>query len=400
MVKHHQELIEIKGEHFNLFSILKIESRENKTHSAFISELLNPKGCHLQGSKFLELFFQVVDKEVSEENRLQELFSNSAKTQVFTEFGIGRRNDLEKKGGRVDIYLKNRNYTLCIENKIYAADQHTQIERYCNHNSGRNTVIYLTLKGDEPSKGSCGSLEAGKDFILLSYKKHIIEWLNLCLKEVPNIPSIRESINQYILLVKKLTHNLNMKQEQELRDTMARYLEEASFIAGNYDSMITDFKNKFRNDVKKALENHLDTNNYSLEKGSAVTANISQLWIIINSVDKEEFKFGIESFSGSGHNNGDMFIGLFDKVASPVLKDIPSENEKNQWWRFTRQLRTEDGNPINLHHIYTLKILARPESNEYQELLNRVVKTSLEFIERYEELLNASIIKKVEKVSS
>lgn len=400
VVRHHDELTRIKGEHFNLFSILKVEARENKTHTAFLSELLDPKGCHLQGETFLKLFLQVLTNELLEEKKLMELFSNSAKTHVFQEYNIGRRNDVDKEGGRVDIYIRNQDFSLCIENKIYADDQHTQIERYCNHNLGKNTVVYLTLNGSEPTEKSCGKLKAGEDFILISYRKHIVEWLNLCLKEVPNLTSVRESINQYILLIKKLTQNLNMKQEKELREIMARYLEEASFIAGNYDSMIVDFKNKFREDVKKKLEDLLDPNNYTLEKGSAVTANFSQLWININSVDKEDFKFGIESFSGRGHDNGDIFIGLIDKVASPVLKEIPSENEKNQWWRFTRQLRTEDGNAINLHHVYTLKILARPESKEYEKLLNRVVNLSIEFIKNYEELFPAGIIKKVEEVPS
>lgn len=45
-----------KGELFNTFSILKMETAENKTHSNFIAELLNPKGSHLKGSIFLERF--------------------------------------------------------------------------------------------------------------------------------------------------------------------------------------------------------------------------------------------------------------------------------------------------------------------------------------------------------
>ncbi|MGB7841292.1 MAG: PD-(D/E)XK nuclease family protein [Salinimicrobium sp.] len=399
VVRHHDELTKIKGEHFNLFSILKIETRENNTHSAFLSELLDPQGCHLQGDKFLKLFLQVLKNELSEEKNLMELFSNSAITRVFQEYSIGRRNDVDKEGGRVDIYIRNQDFSLCIENKIYAADQYVQIERYCNYNPEKNTVVYLTLNGSEPSKESCGELEAGKDFILLSYRKHIVEWLNLCLREVPNLTSVRESINQYILLIKKLTQNLNMKQEQELRETMARYLEEASFIAGNYDTMINDFKNNFRDDVKEKIEKSLGSANYTLEKGLPVSANYSQLWVNINSVDKEQFKFGIESFSGRGHDNGDMFVGLIDKVASPLLKDLESENEKNKWWRHTRQIRTEDGNVINLHHMYTLKILAKPDSKEYQNLLDQVVNQSLKFIGDYESFLPADLFKAEELIS-
>lgn len=47
---------ELSGENFNIFSIMGMESDEVFTHSAIISELLNPKGSHGLGSKPLELF--------------------------------------------------------------------------------------------------------------------------------------------------------------------------------------------------------------------------------------------------------------------------------------------------------------------------------------------------------
>src|SRR5690606_10900725 len=222
-----------------------------------IAELLNPRGCHWQKNVLLDLFLLVVSKELPEvdrENFLKKFDNTSSTPKVIKEFGIGNRNDEEKTGGRIDIYIKNKDYSLCIENKIYAGDQYGQVERYCNHNPGNNTVFYLTLTGESPSAGSCGELESGQDFFSISYRHHIVEWLNLCLKEVPNLTNIRESINQYILLIKKLTHNLNMEQEKELQETMSTYLEEASYIASNYEKMTSLFKENFRNDVKKRLE--------------------------------------------------------------------------------------------------------------------------------------------------
>lgn len=394
VVKHHEQLLRAKGDHFNLFSILQIEARENKTHSAFIAELLNPKGCHLQKNVFLDLFLLVVSKELPEEDRenfLKKFDSTSSTPRLIMEFGIGNRDDEKKTGGRIDIYLKNKDNTLCIENKIYAGEQFGQVERYCNHNSGKNIVFYLTLKGETPSEASCGKLEPGQDFFLISYRHHIVEWLNLCLKEVPNLTTIRESINQYILLIKKLTHNLNMEQEKELQETMSTYLEEASYIANNYEKMTSSFKQKFRNDVKKKLEENLDSEFYTVEEGLSVTAKYSQLWINLNKVNKDEFRFGIESFSGSGHGNGSLFVGLIDKNTSDILKNIEPENEKNIWWRYTRPLLTKDGNEINLNHIYTLKILSKPESEKYKELVNGVVKESLQFIWEYKEKLPSDL---------
>lgn len=49
---------ELKGEFFNLFSILKVERDEVHTHSTFLAELLNPSGSHGNKEKFLKLFIQ------------------------------------------------------------------------------------------------------------------------------------------------------------------------------------------------------------------------------------------------------------------------------------------------------------------------------------------------------
>ena len=41
---------------FNIFSILKMEKKENQTHSAILGVLLDKYGSHLEGTKFLDLF--------------------------------------------------------------------------------------------------------------------------------------------------------------------------------------------------------------------------------------------------------------------------------------------------------------------------------------------------------
>ena len=51
---------ELKGEFFNIFSILNMERDEVHTHSSFIAELLNPKGSHGLKDEFLRLFIQYI----------------------------------------------------------------------------------------------------------------------------------------------------------------------------------------------------------------------------------------------------------------------------------------------------------------------------------------------------
>lgn len=393
IIKHHNELAIAKGEHFNLFSVLKIEGRENNTHSAFLAELLNPKGSHKQGSIFLNLFLKVISKKLKQaqeegeaikETSLVSKFINSAVTKVKTEFHIDNINVDNQTGGRIDILLKNGNNFLCIENKIFAGDQDAQIQRYCNFESETNTVFYLTLEGKNPHRNSRGLKKVNKDFYNISYHEHILEWLELCLREVPNLTSVREALNQYILLIKKLTHIMNMEQKQDLDEIMAKYIEEAAYISSNYKNMIADFKQIFRSDVKRKLEQKLNSR-YRLTEGRPVKKKYSQLWINFKNHPNIGFKFGLESFSGDGH--GFLFVGIRDANRSKILATIPEEKRISEGWRHTRNILTEDGNEINFNHKYTLKIIAEPNSFEYKKLVDSIVQMTNEFIQEYEKKL-------------
>lgn len=55
---------------FNIFEILDRTTDEVKCHSAFIAELLDPKGEHGQSSKFLKLFFDCFQEIKNIENKI------------------------------------------------------------------------------------------------------------------------------------------------------------------------------------------------------------------------------------------------------------------------------------------------------------------------------------------
>ncbi len=66
-------------------------------------------------------------------------------------------------------------------------------------------------------------MEIGKDFNLISYKHHILNWLYACLKEVSTLPIIRETILQYIVLIKKLTNQLTSTgMENEIKEMILK----------------------------------------------------------------------------------------------------------------------------------------------------------------------------------
>src|SRR5690606_2556402 len=122
----------------------------------------------------------------------------------------------------------NRGNEIFIENKIYAVDQKNQLLRYYNRNE-RAHLFYLCLEGGVVNEVSCGHLEKGKEFKVITYKKEIIEWLNDCKKEAVSHPILRESIAQYINLIKYLTNQtINETMNKEIIEVLIKDKEALS----------------------------------------------------------------------------------------------------------------------------------------------------------------------------
>jgi hypothetical protein len=385
IVKHHKQLTEARGEYYNMFSVLKIGTRENNTHSAFLVDLLNPKGAHRRGAIFLELFKGILNEVNDGKNKKP--FEYSKRTQVRPEKGIGDIDIEKQTGGRIDIFLEDvKGNTISIENKIHAPEQKLQVARYCNYQTDTNTVYYLTLNGEEPSEYSRGDKKEGSDFYLLSYKEDISNWLQLCLKEVPNFTALRETINQYILLIKKLTFTMNNEQQKELSGIMLENLEESKYIAENYERFVSRLRDQFRKTLKHELSESLDNIMYSVELGDDIHCKFSQIWIACKSPieGQKDVSFGVESFSGRGNQNGNLFVGLFNDDKSKIGDKLEDKNVINKWWRQTEPLVSEDNNPVNLANFYWLKVISKPESKEYKELLDNSKKLILNFVKSFE----------------
>ena len=58
--KHYDRISSLTGEKFNIFSIMSMEKNEVYTHSAIITELLNPYGNHGQTDVFLKEFITII----------------------------------------------------------------------------------------------------------------------------------------------------------------------------------------------------------------------------------------------------------------------------------------------------------------------------------------------------
>lgn len=218
-----------RGENYNIFSVLRIETAEMETHSAFLASLLNPDGDHGMKDHPLKAFIEKTDC-----NGLQLDATNCA---VEVEHFTG--------DGRIDILITDNSTrkAIVIENKIYAGDQDAQMKRYYDYASanykGGFRLLYLTLDGHEPSSGSLKDL-SNDDFICISYQNDILPWLEQCAKDAYDKPLVRETINQYNLLIKSLT---NMNSQENIKEDIIKLMSTkenfpiATMVANNFNEI-------------------------------------------------------------------------------------------------------------------------------------------------------------------
>lgn len=236
--RQYEKIADITGENFNVFKILKLSTHEVRTHTAFIAELLNPNGSHGQKEAFLQLF--------CDQMKIEEFECVHATLQKEKHIGF-IPNDYSE-GGYIDILIadKKRN-GIVIENKIHALDRDKQLFRYykyAQNKFAKYTLFYLTLDGKEASKVS--KYDTPERCIKnISYTEDILVWLEKCKEKAVSHPILRETISQYIYLIKHLTH-------QTLSNDMSNDL--ISLIASNkeyYNSIedLTAARDNFNRNV-------------------------------------------------------------------------------------------------------------------------------------------------------
>jgi hypothetical protein len=243
----HELIADLTGENFNVFSILGLQASENRTHSAFLRELLDPRGSHGMGDRFLKAFAQMLRGTLDHPEKLElNGWADSGPLQgsVRTEVHAGFKSDDLTSGGRIDLVIDLHGgcRKILIENKIYAADQECQLVRYQNSDE-KALLLYLTLEGANASdystmsKVSSKKLVAYEDYFPISYKTHILTWLEDCVKESSGRPLVRETLVQYANLIRTLTQqNTNNLMTQEITKTVLSNKEALLSYAAMYAS--------------------------------------------------------------------------------------------------------------------------------------------------------------------
>ena len=245
IIRQYDKIAELSGENFNVFKVLGLTTNEVRTHSAFIAELLNPNGSHGKKETFLHLFIQQM--------QIKDFISENAVVKV--EKHIGYITADYSEGGNIDIIVTDKNNrAVIIENKIYAGDQQCQLWRYFNYGKKNHTnsfdLLYLTLDGKDACEGSKIELKE-HEFKRISYSFDILEWLEKCKEKAVNHPILRETITQYIFLIKYLTgQTTNNVMKEEI---VTKIASDKEYIT----TLFTILKTDLISDVKKELINKL-----------------------------------------------------------------------------------------------------------------------------------------------
>lgn len=297
-------LINSQKEDFNIFSILRNEYDEVNLHSKFIVELLKNKNY---GKKFIEIFLEKLEIQVF----------NYENVNIFSEYSKGIK-------GRIDILLEfskdKEKKVIIIENKIYAEDQIGQLNRYYysminkNYSNDELEIVYLTLDGSEPTEESTKGLtkEIKEKIIIISYKENIIEWLNDCIKEVAEVPIIRETLIQYRSLLKKITGKENKKMIKEIEKMVLSNNEYLKMIYKIDYVLLREIKIDLQFKFWEKLEEKL--NEIAIKRKIKLETNLGYPNLhysidLVKNYPKKKF-FGLMYFIKEIENRGKLYLRI------------------------------------------------------------------------------------------
>ena len=372
IIEKHEEIARLKGENFNVFRLLGIEHKEDELHSCFIAELLDPKGSHDLKTAFLKMFLeQVVDPLPSDSCQAR---PDESKVKVYREYYIGevKIEGEESEGGRIDIFITDGELHISIENKIWADEGDHQVTRYCNYQTDKNLVLFLTLRGDEAS--------TEKKYHPISYREHILPWLESCQKHCADLPILRETIKQYIIAIKGLTGGLTMSElDKNLKQLMQEKIEAAHAIYSNYEPFFKETIDEFVQEIKKEIMSQepvfsssgdwkIETYNHA---GSGLTIRNAQ-WERCLKISDEDYHLDInwqniykQPYYGISahrdHFDRDKIKEKLDGIEALGLKS----HIKDEWWPFWTSIEKADFQDPN-----QLKTLWKTE--ERRELVKKI----------------------------
>lgn len=294
---------------FTVFTALRNETDEEKTHTTFLYEILRPNGTHGMGDAFLKDFFSTVLK----------IDNYDSSARIYQEYSFKLSDD---NCGRIDLLIETSSARYPIEIKIYAGDQERQVSRY-NEFAKNSKVYYLTLNGYLPSEKSLHNLNA-EDVICVSFAKEIYTWLNNCVvvANLNHAQDVAVAIQQYQTLLKKLTDG---QQDDAYMDAIKKTIsasrenyECAAAIERSLVSLRTEkFKKLFKDISDYLCDNKLIKKHLSENVHPEYTSNLYN----------EDLESRIENYYSSGRNTWPrLYVEIKRKNNIRILLEIEVED--------------------------------------------------------------------------
>jgi len=215
---------------FNLFTVLREIHNETGLHSRYLAHLLNPQDSweshHDCGLLFLSLFLRVINKSgvvkddgskqfgTLESLKLTDL--DCARVCVTTEKFLGGQ-------GRLDIFIEIDGWGVVgIENKINAGEGDDQIKRYAEYleeHYRRQNKVLLYLTKDGIAAKSAGAYT--NSYYRISYKEHILPWIEECLCETYQHVNINQALQQYKNVLYQIIYGRSPMDEDHMKELVA-----------------------------------------------------------------------------------------------------------------------------------------------------------------------------------
>ena len=183
-------------------------------------------------------------------------------------------------------------------------------------------------------------MEDGIHYKCYSYKHDILNWLELCRKEVAVYPIVREALTHYINLIKYLTNQtLNQNMQEELSNLLKSNLEASFAIYDNLDEAC----NKISSDFGKIIESEFENIGLNCKYDISFENRFNGIWIW-----RDEWKYVNIGFQFQNFDK-ELRYGLCAKK-NPIDFPIPtsvtnkinviSKNtpKNNIWWPWYKQI--------------------------------------------------------------
>jgi len=285
---------------YNMVNVVRKSNHEVGMHSNVLYSLLDPNGLHYQGDLFLSLF---IDKVLG------------IKPDDFGSDIEVRAEEATAENRRIDFTIKSDKYYIGIEMKVNASDQKNQIKDYYKYlveeserdNKQQVKIYYLTKFGSQPSPYSTGGEAIAVE--LVSFKKHVIDWINYCQHEIRNINNLNLAFEDYKDIVKKITkqHKGNvMTISEELSKPSAKTLLQSAL---KLDREMLKIKGNtlfsFFEQVKSCLEKekYTDISGSINNQDNVATNDTCYKWF----VNPRSYKGHVGLFFDCGFNN-DLYL--------------------------------------------------------------------------------------------